>query len=176
MAAFVLTPDFRPRTPDLNGDRMTKKVTDDQPRVYFDCDKCPAFCCSVYERVQVTRRDINRLARHFGVSFETARRRYTKMYEGERVLKRVEDTIFEETCVFLDQAERRCTIYHARPAVCREYPDRSRCAYYDLLQFERRQQGDPDCIPLVQITFRKTEKSEAANGGGEKVWAWTPKK
>lgn len=157
---------------------MAKKITDDQPRVYFDCDKCPAYCCSVYERVQVTKRDINRLAKYFGVSFETASRRYTKMYEGERVLRRVGDEIFEETCMFLDQETRRCSIYHGRPAVCREYPARTRCSYYDLLQFERRQQGDPNCLPLVQISFRKTEPAKvAANGnGGGAQWEWTPEK
>src|SRR3712207_434069 len=103
---------------------MVKTIKDDQPRVYFDCGKCPAFCCSIYERVQVTKRDITRLAKHFGVTFEAARRRFTKQWEDERVLKRVKDTIFPETCMFLDQERRGCTIYHARPAVCREYPDR----------------------------------------------------
>ena len=64
-------------------------VTDDQPRVYFDCAKCPGYCCAIYERVQVTKRDINRLAKHFGVSFETARRRYTCINKdsGERVFE-----------------------------------------------------------------------------------------
>ena len=47
---------------------MGKKITDEQPRVYFDCSKCPAYCCSVYERVQVSKRDLNRLARHFGLT------------------------------------------------------------------------------------------------------------
>ena len=108
---------------------MPKKViTDDKPRVYFDCTKCPAYCCSVYERVQVTKRDLNRLARHFNVSVETAKRRYTLVHKesGERVLKRVKDSIYPETCMFLNQETRGCTIYHGRPAVCREYPARSR--------------------------------------------------
>ena len=114
---------------------MAKKITDDQPRSYFDCAKCPAYCCSIYERVEVKKRDITRLAKHFGVSYETAQRRYTMMWQGERVLRRVKDVIFPETCMFLDQEKRCCTIYHARPAVCREYPDRVRCVYYDVLQF-----------------------------------------
>jgi Fe-S-cluster containining protein len=154
---------------------MVKTIKDEQPRVYFDCDKCPAFCCSIYERVQVTKRDITRLAKHFGVSFETAQRRYTTKWENERILRRVDDTIFEKTCMFLDQERRGCTIYHARPAVCREYPDRSRCAYYDLLQFERRQQADDTVIPLIQITFREVEKKEK-DDGGEQVWEWEPEK
>ena len=161
---------------------MAKKViTDDKPRVYFDCTKCPAYCCSVYERVQVTKRDLNRLARYFNVSVETARRRYTLMHKesGERVLRRVKDAIYPETCMFLDQETRGCTIYHGRPAVCREYPARTRCAYYDLLQFERRQQDDETVVPLVQITFREVKKQEVCDdntGETEKVWEWEPEK
>lgn len=139
-----------------------QEVRDDQPRVYFDCNKCPAFCCSVYERVQVTKRDINRLAKYFNVPPEVARERYTRDHDGERVLKRVEDTVFEETCMFLDQEKRCCSIYHARPGTCRTYPARSRCAYYDLLQFERRQQGDVTCVPVVHLTFQDTEAADHA--------------
>ncbi len=154
---------------------MAKKITDEQPRVYFDCNKCPAFCCSIYERVQVTKRDLNRLAKYFNVSVETAAKRYTKMHGDERILRRVKDTIFEQTCMFLNQETRGCTIYHARPAVCREYPDRKRCAYYDVLQFERRQQDDPDVIPLVQITFREVKKERVSdNNGSEEIWEWEP--
>ena len=154
---------------------MGKTIKDDQPRTYFDCAKCPAYCCSVYERVQVTKRDINRLAKHFGVSFETAKRRYTTTWEGERVLRRVKDVIYAETCMFLDQEKRSCTIYHGRPAVCREYPDRARCAYYDLLQFERKQQNDPNVVPVVQITFIERQKSEPkTDNGKERVWEWEP--
>jgi Fe-S-cluster containining protein len=154
---------------------MGKKVTDEQPRVYFNCSKCPAYCCSIYERVQVTKRDLNRLARHFGVSVDAAQHRYTKIDKstGERVLRRKKDVIFEEACRFLDPETRGCTIYHARPTVCREYPARSRCTYYDLLQFERGQQDDPGVVPLVQITFREVEKKVLRDkNSSEKVWEW----
>jgi Fe-S-cluster containining protein len=156
---------------------MAKTIRDDKPRVYFDCNKCPAFCCSVYDRVQVKTRDITRLAKHFNVSFETAKRRYTRINResGERVLRRVKDSIFEETCMFLNQETRGCGIYHARPGVCREYPDRSRCAYYDLLKFERRQQADETVIPLIQITFHEVKKEKVKRDNGvEKVWEWEP--
>jgi uncharacterized protein len=157
---------------------MVKTIKDDQPRTYFDCTKCPAFCCSIYERVQVTKRDITRLAKHFGVSFETARRRYTKQWEDERVLKKVKDVIFAETCTFLDQETRGCTIYHARPGVCREYPARSRCVYYDVLKFERIQQDDETVVPVIQITYHDVKKKKVSDGGGktEKVWEWEPEK
>ena len=134
---------------------MGKTSTNGQTKSYYDCVDCPAYCCSVYERVQVTPRDIRRLAKHFGVTVEVATARYTKMYGKERVLRRKKDTLFKETCEFINTETRGCTIYHARPAVCREFPSTQRCAYYDLLTFEREQQDDPKVIPLVNITFKK---------------------
>ena len=114
--------------------------------VLFDCSKCPAYCCS-YDRIEVTRRDIIRLAKHFGLSYDQAEKRYTKIAYGERVLRRKTDHVYKRVCQFLDKESRRCTIYEARPAVCREYPDGRRCGYYDFLAFERRHQCDEEFIP-----------------------------
>ncbi len=133
---------------------MGKKITDRQPRIYFDCSKCHAYCCSIYERVAVTKRDLNRLAKYFGVDVETVIKRYTKLYGKERVLRQTKDVIFKKSCQFLDPVSRGCTIYEGRPNTCREYPAQSRCSYFDMLQFEREQQDDPNVVPLVQITFR----------------------
>jgi hypothetical protein len=63
------------------------------------------------------------------------------------VLRHKKDHIFKSVCVFLDTQERRCTIYDARPAVCRQYPESLRCGYYDFLSFERRRQCDDEFIP-----------------------------
>jgi Fe-S-cluster containining protein len=154
---------------------MARTITDEQPKIHYDCSKCPAFCCSVYERVQVTKRDLNRLAKYFDVPVEVAEKRYTKIHaaSGERVLRRKKDHIFGEACQFINPETRGCTIYHGRPQVCREYPDRTRCSYYDLLQFERRQQDDEDVLPLVQITFRKVKKRVVKDANGsERIWEW----
>ena len=124
----------------------------------YDCDKCIAYCCSIYDRVQVTPRDIRRLATHFRVLPEVATERFTKLNGKERILRRKADRLFGQACTFLDQDTRKCTIYNARPLVCREFPTTSRCSYYDLLEFERDQQGDPDVIPLVKITFKNGKK------------------
>src|SRR5207302_119477 len=118
-------------------------------RSTYDCSKCPAYCCSIYERVQVNKRDVKRLAKHFGLDEATAAKRFTKIYQGERILRRKADPIFGKACFFLNPVTRQCTIYGARPEVCHEFPARSRCAYYDLLQFERDQQGDDTVVPLV---------------------------
>lgn len=121
-------------------------------KIRYNCSKCPGYCCS-YDRIEVTDFDIRRLARHFGVDEDTARQRYTRRYvhkkDGidERILRHRKDHIFRSTCQFFDQDERRCTIYAARPGVCRKYPDGGRCGYYDFLKFERAQQGDEEFIP-----------------------------
>lgn len=144
---------------------MTTSSTAKQ-RLTYDCRKCPAYCCSIYERVEVKRRDLQRLARHFGVSLEVAEQRYTKLYQKERVLRRrIDPLLGGRACMFLDPETRGCTIYHARPEVCRDYPGRTRCSYYDLLQFERRTQDEPDVIPLVQITFQ-VKKRPGGDGDG----------
>jgi Fe-S-cluster containining protein len=115
-------------------------------RVLFNCLRCPAYCCS-YDRIEVTKRDIARLAKHFQVSYETAKARYTKIAYGDRVLRQQADHIYNKVCMFLDTEKRRCTIYDARPGVCREYPDSLRCGYYDFLASERRRQCDEEFIP-----------------------------
>jgi Fe-S-cluster containining protein len=114
----------------------------------YDCGLCPAYCCS-YPRVIVSKRDLRRLAKHFGVDLETARSKYTKKGEeqGERVLRHRKDQFYKSVCRFLDPAGRHCTVYEARPGICREYPGEPRCGYFDFLSFERRAQEDPEFIP-----------------------------
>jgi hypothetical protein len=95
--------------------------------------------------------DIQRLARHFGIGVEQARQRFTYRYRtqelDEQLLRHRRDHIFKSVCRFLDQEKRRCTIYEARPSVCRIYPESRDCGYYQFLEFEREQQGDDEFIP-----------------------------
>jgi len=121
---------------------------------FYDCANCPAYCCTVYQRVPVDERDLKRLAKHFGLSVRATAQRFTKIHSCERVLRRKADPIFGQACIFLNPETRQCTIYAERPQVCQEFPVTERCAYYDLLQFERDQQGDDTVVPLVQIAFR----------------------
>src|SRR5262245_60038822 len=116
--------------------------------IFYNCAKCPAYCCT-YDRVDLTKRDILRISKHFGLSYKQAETEYTKIAWGERVLRHKKDHIFNHVCQFLDPRERRCTIYNARPGVCREYPDSSRCGYYDFLSSERSRQCDDEFIPFA---------------------------
>jgi Fe-S-cluster containining protein len=119
-------------------------------RVRYACSKCPAFCCT-YSEIEVTPRDIERLARHFGVTYAVAEERFTKTDAKNtlRMMRHRKDSVFDSACMMLDQDKRRCTVYEARPGVCRKYPDSSRCGYYDFLRFERAQQGDEEMVALT---------------------------
>ena len=78
-----------------------------------------------------------------------ARKRFTKKGEekGERVLRHRKDEVYASVCRFLDPVDRSCTVYGARPKICRQYPGEPSCGYYDFLSFERRAQDDPEFIP-----------------------------
>jgi Fe-S-cluster containining protein len=115
--------------------------------VFYDCSKCPAYCCS-YTRIEVKPRDIQRLAGHFGIGVRAAKKRFTKRGEdpGEIILRHKQDEHFGTVCRFLDSETRRCTIYEARPGACREFPGAVRCGYYDFLSFERGTQEDENYV------------------------------
>ena len=114
----------------------------------YDCRKCPGYCCS-YPLIEVSRSDIARLAKHHGIAYEAAEERFTLYDRDEKVrgLRKRKDEYFGSVCRFFDPKERRCTVYEARPKVCRTYPEASRCGYYEFLRWERRHQGDKDFIP-----------------------------
>lgn len=115
--------------------------------IRFDCSKCPGYCCS-YPRIVVTDRDVARLARHFELAPAVAEKRFTRWYASdERILRHRKDPVYGSICRFFDIEARRCTVYEARPTVCREYPNGSRCGYFDFLKFERKHQDDPDFVP-----------------------------
>jgi Fe-S-cluster containining protein len=116
----------------------------------FDCSKCPGYCCS-HARIEVTDKDIRRLAGHFGVTERVARKRFTYRYKtqeaDEQVLRHHKDTVYASVCALFDRKTRRCTVYDSRPAVCRKYPYGNTCGYYGFLRFERIFHDDPEFVP-----------------------------
>lgn len=121
-----------------------------QLKVLYDCNKCPAYCCS-YPRIIVTPKDIRRLAKYFKISSEAARKKFTRKGEepGERILRHKKDETYGTACRFLDRESRMCTIYDARPEICGDYPGTLRCGYWDFVKFERGLQEDPEFIPTA---------------------------
>src|ERR1700752_1571453 len=93
-------------------------------RVKDSCKKSPAYCCS-YPEIEVTPREIERLAKRFDLGYAEAEERFTKYDAKEKVrsLRHRKDTVFASVCMFLDQEKRQCTVYEVRPGVCRDYPD-----------------------------------------------------
>jgi len=80
-----------------------------------------------------------------------AKERFTYRYRSpdgdEQVLRHHKDHIYASVCRFFDRDKRRCTVYEARPNVCRRYPYGKACGYYTFLKFEREHQGDDEFIP-----------------------------
>lgn len=115
--------------------------------IFYDCLNCPSYCCT-YPRIPVTRRDIQRLAKHFGIEEEDARNRFSKpgTTKRERVLRHQTDQVFGSACRFLDLETRLCTVHKRRPSVCRGHPTGPNCGYYQFLMSERRDQDDPDFV------------------------------
>ena len=116
-------------------------------RQTYDCAKCPAYCCS-YDQIELREIDIRRLAKHLDLDRDDFLKRYTKQGDDLPILRHRRDKLFGIACIFLDPKTRQCTVYEARPHVCRTYPDRPRCGYYDFLSWERDFQDDDKTLPL----------------------------
>ena len=97
-----------------HSDRILRRIAEgieDQ----IDCTEC-ANCCKV-ATVQLSERDVERLARHLRISPERFAAGYTAESEEEgRILKRDP----ESGCIFLNGRE--CLVYDARPDICQRFP------------------------------------------------------
>ena len=112
----------------------------------YNCAKCPGYCCS-YPLIELTKKDVERLADHFGMGFRAAKAKFTKEQHGATyAMRRKKDEHFGRICQFFDTEARRCSIYKVRPSVCRSFPGGGRCGYYDFLMFERRAQEDDEFV------------------------------
>jgi len=72
----------------------------------YNCAKCPGYCCS-YPVIPLTKRDVARIAEHFDLSFEAARRKFTKEDgDEEYAMRRKADVHFGKVCRFFDTDKR----------------------------------------------------------------------
>lgn len=117
---------------------------------HYNCLNCPGYCCS-YPIIALTRRDLARLAKHHAMTIERAQAAFTRQAHGHKyIMRRKKDPHYGRICRFFDTVERRCTIYKARPATCRDYPgEKRRCGYYDFLMHERQVQKDPTFVAVT---------------------------
>lgn len=117
----------------------------DAPGTKYNCFDCHAPCCSLYENVLLTEADCEDLAAYFDLNMPDFLRRYTRLEDGERFLRRKPDRLLGgTTCILLNSKTRLCGAHQARPECCRIWPPkhtRGHCPYYDVITFERRHQS-----------------------------------
>jgi Fe-S-cluster containining protein len=96
-----------------HSDRRLRRFGEDI-EAQIDCTTC-ANCCRVSE-VEITDRDIDKLAKFLGMTKEEFIRDSTQQAKsGELILKRT-----ESGCVFLE--DNLCSVYDARPQNCANFP------------------------------------------------------
>ena len=96
-----------------HSDRRLRRFGEDI-EAQIDCTTC-ANCCRVSE-VEITDRDIDKLAKFLGMTREEFIRDSTQQAEsGELILKRT-----DAGCVFLEG--NLCSVYEARPQNCANFP------------------------------------------------------
>jgi len=92
------------------------------------CNYCPGYCCYRLPgaTLYLDAADINRLARHFGISDGEVRSRFL---ENKNTFK----TRVDGSCLLLanDRMCKRCTIHEARPRQCRDFPYDKPCPYLE---------------------------------------------
>jgi uncharacterized protein len=97
-----------------HSDRILRRIAEGIQE-QIDCTAC-ANCCKT-STTAVTERDIDRLARHLRISRERFLADYTMPDEDGVLSLRFTP---EAGCVFLDG--NLCSVYEARPDICRHYP------------------------------------------------------
>jgi Fe-S-cluster containining protein len=97
-----------------HSDRRLRRIAE-EIQSEIDCTIC-ANCCRV-ATVRVSDRDVERLARHFGIERGEFLATYTTISDEEgRILRRDEAA----GCVFLEGTA--CRVYEARPDTCARFP------------------------------------------------------
>ncbi len=86
------------------------------------CDECPSYCCcgeSGY--VWVSQQEFSQICEFLHINPVDCLDRYFQRVGNALSLKeRVVEGRFE--CVFIEGAEKRCSVYEVRPVQCREFP------------------------------------------------------
>ena len=90
------------------------------------------------------------------MSFKAAKKKFTSERYGVKYsMRRKKDEHFGRICQFFDTEIRRCTVYKARPHICRAYPT-GKCGYWEFLKIERETQDDPE--------FRRADRQYEIGG------------
>jgi Fe-S-cluster containining protein len=133
------------KTHDFSDRRLRRIAEEIEDQI--DCRAC-ANCCKVAE-TDLTRRDIERLAKHMRITPQKFIDTYTTssvQEENEIILRRN-----EHGCIFLDGND--CLIYEFRPDTCRDFPHLVRGAG----SIESRMWQMPDRATYCPIVYNAME-------------------
>jgi len=132
-------------------------VTTENPPL--SCLKCASFCCKLAGYVEVRRADVRRLAKHLGLTVREFEEKHVVEVtrKGEKLIKSGFDT-----CQFLT-ADRRCSVYSARPRDCREYIcwDQHDSTVYDFAKFYQHSIGRQQRDEAKQRADDEAERARA---------------
>lgn len=84
----------------------------------FRCQRC-GMCCQVADPIDIYPKDIRRLASYSNISVEEAAEEFTVPHPTEPDLRAFKASM---PCRFYDASLKGCSIYQARPMVCRCSP------------------------------------------------------
>ena len=93
------------------GDESVLSVADGFHGAMYNCKKCPGYCCS-YPLIALDKRDVERLAKHFDLSFDEDRNRARKDHAAANlaVLRRIALSLLkQETSSKVGVRNRRLT-------------------------------------------------------------------
>ncbi len=86
----------------------------------FECQMCRYCCSSEPGYVYLTKDDIEKASKHFGIDFDSFIKTYCRLVDfGPYFLVSLQETP-DYDCIFL--SSKGCAIYDARPLQCRTYP------------------------------------------------------
>lgn len=126
----------------------------------FDCTKCTGFCCS-HPIIAISEKEAEQVAKHLGIQMSEMKKHYLDVVhdpkEPEYSIQHKPDYMHGSICKFYRPvAEGRdkpagCTVYEARPEVCRKYPYRKTCGFYEFLSHHRESSDNDDLT--IRIGF-----------------------
>jgi uncharacterized protein len=138
----------------------------------YDCSTCKSWCCS-YDRIQLSKAEAGLIADHLQITQAEMLTKWTRPdphagddtdldENGEPLILfrrkddpgvlRAGDKPKATVCLFLDLKTRRCGIYEARPATCRDFPGK-KCEFYEFSQAVKKRHGDDSMIVRAQYVF-----------------------
>ncbi len=115
----------------------------------FDCINCLECgnCCKTTGPLFTTK-DIDRLAKHFGMKAGDFMDQYLRTDEdGDYVLQTV-------PCPFLGD-DNYCSVYESRPKACREYPHTDRNKMHQILELTRKNVEVCPAVHHITETLKK---------------------